>query len=103
MPEGISITEEYTRQADEFVRVFEACPAEALTPHVGALHRTFTEIVGQLADAELVASVRIRRIITQDLPNLHQYDPETWMALLDYQNQNLQNVALLFTALRQTN
>src|SRR5207244_3227931 len=78
-------------------------PAEALTPHVGSLHRTFTEIVGQLTDAELVTSVRIRRIITQDLPNLYNYDPEMWLHLLDYQNQNLQNVALLFTALRQTN
>ncbi len=103
MAEGVSITEEYTRQADEFVRALEACPVEALTPRVGSLHRTFTETVGQLTDAELVASVRIRRIITQDLPNLYHYDPEMWLHLLDYHNQNLQNAALLFTALRQAN
>lgn len=103
MAEGTSIAEDYARQADEFVRVLEACPVEALTPHVGSLHRPFTEIIGQLTDAELVASVRIRRIITQDLPNLYHYDAEMWLHLLDYQNQDLQNVALLFTALRQTN
>ena len=95
--------EEYTRQADDFVRVLEACPAEALTPYVGSLHRTFTETIGQLTDAELVASVRLRRIITQDLPNLYHYDPDRWADLLDYHHQNLQNVALLFTALRQAN
>jgi hypothetical protein len=103
MAEGISITQEYARQADEFVRLLAAFPSEALTRRSGSSPYSVTEIASQLADAELLASVRIRRIITQDRPNLYDYDPEAWAQRLVYQNQDLQDAALVFTTLRQAN
>jgi len=103
MAEGTSITEEYVQQADELVRVLSDCPSEALAWRTSPAHWSITEIVSQLADAELILSVRIRRIITQDQPHLHGYRQEEWAQRLGYERQDLENVALSFTALRRTN
>jgi hypothetical protein len=66
----------YRRQADEMEEILSNCPAAAVVwpPAVGRW--SILEIAAHLADAELLASARIRRIITQDRPEIYGYKQE---------------------------
>ncbi len=61
------------------------------------------EITAHLADAELLASTRIRRIITQDRPNLFGYKQEWWAQKLGYWRQRIGTVSARFVFLRREN
>lgn len=61
------------------------------------------EIVCHLADAELLASARIRRIITQDRPQLWGYRQEQWAARLGYRQRRIESVLNRFVMLRREN
>jgi len=50
------------------------CPADAVVRPPGAGRWSILEIAAHLADAELPASARIRRVITQDCPEMHGYN-----------------------------
>jgi hypothetical protein len=97
------ITEEYGRQADELVRLLSDSSSEMVSWRPEASRWSLLEIAGHLADAELIASVRIRRIITQDRPNLYGYDQEVWATRLGYRRQEIEDVALIFVTLRRAN
>jgi hypothetical protein len=61
------------------------------------------EIVCHLADAELLASARIRRIITQDRPRLWGYQQEQWASALGYRQRRIETVTTRFVLLRREN
>ncbi len=103
MTSGVHITEEYAQQADELVRLLSDSSAEVVSWRPDPSRWSLLEIAGHLADAELIASVRIRRIITQDRPNLYGYDQEKWATRLGYWRQEIEDVALIFTTLRRAN
>jgi hypothetical protein len=103
MSESPNIVDEYLQQADALIHALGSCPPEAFARRTAPGHWTITEMVSHLADAELIAAVRIRRLITQDRPHLYGYDRETWAQRLGYQRQNIEDAALLFTALRRAN
>ena len=103
MAEGASIIDEYLQQADELIRLLDDSPPEALTWRSDPSRWSATEIVSHLADAELIASVRIRRIITQDRPHLYGYRREEWAERLGYRHQDIESAALVFTSLRRAN
>lgn len=42
------------------------------------------QIVAHLADSEMVAGMRLRRIIAEDDPKIEAYDEKAWAANLDY-------------------
>jgi hypothetical protein len=42
------------------------------------------QIVAHLADSEMVAGMRLRRIIAEDNPKIEAYDQNAWAANLDY-------------------
>jgi len=61
----------YRWQADDMEELLSNCPPAAVVwpPAVGQW--SILEIAAHLAGAELMASARIRRIITQDRPIMH--------------------------------
>ena len=61
------------------------------------------EVTAHLADAELLASARIRRIITQDLPEMRGYQQELWARSLAYGRQKIETVSARFMTLRLEN
>jgi len=61
------------------------------------------EVTAHLADAELLASARIRRIITQDLPEMRGYQQELWARSLAYGRQKIETVSARFIGLRREN
>jgi len=79
------------------------CPADAVVwpPAVGRW--SILEITAHLADAELLASARIRRIITQDRPEMRGYDQELWAQSLAYRRQKIEAMSARFVVLRREN
>ena len=93
----------YRRQADEINELLSNCPAAAVVWPPGAARWSILEIVAHLADAELLASARIRRVITQDRPEMHGYKQELWAQSLAYRRQKIEAVSARFALLRREN
>jgi len=83
--------------------VLSNCPADAVVwpPAVGRW--SILEIAAHLADAELLASARIRRIITQDHPEMRGYKQELWAQSLAYGRQKIEAMSARFVVLRREN
>jgi len=93
----------YRRQADEMEEILSSSPADAVVWPPGPGRWSILEIAAHLADAELLASARIRRIITQDRPEMHGYKQELWAQSLAYRLQKVEAVSARFVVLRREN
>src|SRR5215212_5343890 len=101
-PTNITVTK-YALQADELEQAISAIPAELIIRRPSESRWSVLEIVSHLADAELLASVRIRRIITQDRPNFWGYQQEQWATALGYRQRRIETVTARFALLRREN
>lgn len=61
------------------------------------------EVVVHLADAEMVGSWRLRKILAEENVTLQNYDEEGWAKALAYQTQRREQALALFTLLRTSN
>jgi hypothetical protein len=61
------------------------------------------ELVGHLADAEMVMSGRYRWTISQDKPPLLGYDQDLWVARLRHNEAQPEELLAVFSALRAAN
>jgi len=61
------------------------------------------QVAAHLADAEMVYSVRIRMILTDDNPTLVGYDQDAWAARLSMCDANLAGSVERFRTLRDAN
>jgi len=93
----------YRRQADEMEEILSNSPADAVFWPPGPGRWSILEIAAHLADAELLASARIRRVLTQDRPEMHGYRQELWAQSLNYRLQNIEAVSARFILLRREN
>ncbi|HKX29686.1 MAG TPA: DinB family protein [Blastocatellia bacterium] len=103
MNEDASIIAAYAQQADRLELFITGCPAEIIARRPDETRWSILEIVGHLADAELLASVRIRRVITGDRPNLYGYRQEEWARKLGYRQQRIAVLSQRFALLRREN
>jgi hypothetical protein len=93
----------YHLQADEMDKFLSNCPAITVAWPPGFDRWSILEIAAHLADAELLASARIRRIITQDRPEMHGYNQGLWARSLAYRLQKIDVVSARFALLRREN
>jgi hypothetical protein len=56
-----------------------------------------------LADSELAASFRVRKIISEPGSNIAAYDQLAWCSALDYAQQPTADSLRVFTAVREAN
>lgn len=103
MESTTNIAATYGQQADELESAVQSIPAEQVARRPSESRWSVLEIVCHLADAELLASARIRRTITQDRPNFWGYQQEQWAAELAYQQQRIETVTRRFAMLRREN
>jgi hypothetical protein len=103
MPNHDNLINDYAQQADELEALAASCTIESATWRPGAGGWSFVEVAGHLADAELLAAVRLRRVITQDQPNFYAYQQERWAQRLHYQYRELARVVARFVLLRGEN
>ena len=61
------------------------------------------ELLGHLADGELVLSSRYRWTLSQDHPPLLGYDQDAWVAGLRHNDDDPDELLRLFSSLRETN
>lgn len=98
-----NLVSSYTAQADELEHVVSGASAEVIVRQPGENRWSVLQVVCHLADAELLASVRIRRIITQDRTRLWGYQQEIWADRLAYQQRKIETVLARFALLRREN
>ena len=79
------------------------CPADVVVWPPADGRWSILEIAAHLADAELLASTRIRRIITQDRPEMRGYKQELWAQSLAYGQQKIEAMSARFVVLRREN
>ncbi len=84
-------------------KILSNCTVAAVAWPPGAGRWSILEITAHLADAELLASARIRRIITQDRPEMRGYRQELWAQTLVYGRLKIETVSARFIALRREN
>jgi uncharacterized damage-inducible protein DinB len=61
------------------------------------------ELLGHLADIELIHAERFRRILCEDRPTLVPFDPEAWNETLEHNNRTPSEHLELFEAIREAN
>ncbi|MFN0111227.1 MAG: DinB family protein [Blastocatellia bacterium] len=98
-----NLTASYSAQSVELESLISSASAEIIVRQPGENRWSILQIVGHLADAELLASVRIRRIITQDRAKLWSYKQEIWADRLGYQQRKIETVVARFVLLRREN
>jgi uncharacterized damage-inducible protein DinB len=64
---------------------------------------SIAEVLWHLADNELVHTVRMRKILAEDEPDLEGYDQDRWARQLDYRQQDAAVGLEFFSGLRQAN
>jgi hypothetical protein len=64
---------------------------------------TIRQIVAHLADSEMVAGMRLRRIIAEDHPRLEAYDQNAWAGNLDYARRKTSQALETFRRIRGEN
>lgn len=103
MPNHDNLINEYAQQAEELETLAAGCTIESATWRPGAGQWSVVEVAGHLADAELLAAVRLRRIVTQDRPHLYGYQQELWAQRLHYQHRQFARIVARFALLRREN
>jgi DinB family protein len=61
------------------------------------------QIVAHLADAEIVGTMRMRRVIAEDDPKLEAFDQNAWAANLDYARRKTSQTLETFRRMRGEN
>jgi DinB superfamily len=61
------------------------------------------ELLGHMVDAEIISSARYRWVIAEDRPPLVPYDQDLWVAALDYNDADPDDLLATFDALRVAN
>lgn len=93
----------YAEQATKLEQLISAISPTLIVRRPEETRWSVLEIVCHLADAELLASARIRRIITQDRPQLWGYQQEQWATALGYRHRRIETVMARFALLRREN
>jgi DinB family protein len=60
------------------------------------------EVVHHLADSETIAGLRLRRLLAEDTPLIHGYDPDEYARRLRYQERPIEPALEAFEAARAT-
>ena len=84
-----ALIERYASGAEEVARALESFPASALTRRAFPDKWSAAEIVHHLADAEMTAAIRLRRLMVEDHPVIHAYDQEAFASKLRYRERDI--------------
>src|ERR1051326_5357270 len=79
----------YEAGYDEVVKSLEDFPAEQLTAHPIKGKWSACEIVQHLADSEMNAAIRLRRLLTEERPVIHAYDQDSYATRLNYNERDI--------------
>jgi hypothetical protein len=92
-----ALVAQYKAGYDEVARSLEGFPASELSAHPIPGKWSAREIVQHLADSEMNSAIRLRKLLTEDDPQIQGYDQEDYAARLRY---NERDIAPALDALR---
>src|SRR5215212_8007721 len=81
---------QYEAGYDEVVSSLEGFPADQLTAHPLPGKWSAREIVQHLADSEMNSAIRLRKLLTEESPQIQGYDQETYATALRYNERAIQ-------------
>lgn len=93
----------YREGANDLASAVAGLDEAALDARPGPDDWTVREIVWHMADNELIASVRLRCLLTQDAPDLVGYDEALYATAFDYAGRPLTHALALLQAGRVAN
>ncbi len=103
MAEIPEVLERYRRGAEVVAVSVTGAAGAQLEFHPEPGSWSVKQILGHVADAELLAAVRFRRIIAEENPPLRSYPQELWAARLGYEQRKLSGLIDMFRKLRADN
>jgi hypothetical protein len=92
-----ALVAQYKAGYDEVARSLEGFPEAELSAHPIPGKWSAREIVQHLADSEMNSAIRLRKLLTEDEPQIQGYDQEDYAARLRY---NERDIAPALDALR---
>jgi len=103
MSDIADLLERYRRGAEVVAVAATGAAGPQLDYQPGPGKWSVRQILGHLADAELLAAARFRRVIAEENPRLLSYDQDAWATKLNYQSRRVSEVMDLFRKLRAVN
>jgi hypothetical protein len=95
---------EMQRQAPRLLELLiDGVPRDTLARRLGPDRWSVLEILGHLADGEVVSAWRYRQIVERDGVTLSAYDQDVWTRLGDYGSANPEELLETFRLLREAN
>ncbi len=94
--------EEYGRGYDLLVAALAAVPRAAWEYKPSPTDWSVKEIVVHMGDSELMAALRVRKLIVEPGSTLMGYDELGWANALNYQNQDVEDSLQIIRFARQT-
>src|SRR5919205_3360734 len=92
-----ALVAQYKAGYDEVAASLEGFPEEQLSAHPIPGKWSAREIVQHLADSEMNAAIRLRKLLTEESPQIQGYDQDSYAARLRY---NERDIAPALDALR---
>jgi hypothetical protein len=80
---------QYEAGYDEVIKSLDGFPAEQQTARPLPGKWSAREIVQHLADSEMNAAIRLRRLLTEGRPVIHAYDQEDYARRLKYNEREM--------------
>jgi hypothetical protein len=87
--ERMALVAQYKAGYEEVARSLEGFPAESLAEHPLPGKWSAREIVQHLADSEMTSAIRLRKLLTEESPQIQGYDQENYAARLRYNERDM--------------
>ena len=97
-----ALIERYASGSDEVVNSLEGFPTDALTTRAFPDKWSAAEIIHHLADSEMTAAIRLRRLVVEDHPVIHRYDQEAFATRLNYRRREIPPALVALRSARAT-
>ena len=97
-----ALIEQYRRGHAEVVQALEAVTAGELDQRRVPTEWSIREVVHHLADSEMIAAVRLRRLVAEESPVIRGFDQELYARRLRYDSRPIEAALLVIEATRAT-
>ena len=84
-----ALIEQYKAGYEEVARSLEGFPAESLSAHPLPGKWSAREIVQHLADSEMNSAIRLRKLLTEQSPQIQGYDQDDYARRLRYNERDM--------------
>jgi DinB superfamily len=97
-----ALIDRYREGHAELLRALDAVTPEELDFRPGPAEWTLREIVHHVADSEMIAAIRLRRLLAEEAPVIQSFDQELYARRLRYDIRPIEAASLAIDAARRT-